>query len=269
LSTTRLLPLSACVLLAACSQSPAQVVLKGDQFYGKSGQQPAAMIARVEPKPAPVHAEPVLAAAPAYSETPVYAAPVAPVREVASAGVIEMKELPPIAAAVEEEAPRVLPEPQAPEMIAETAIIPEQKPIVAQAPEAPRSVGYVWPVRGDVITEFGKTSDGGYNDGINIAARAGEPVLASGDGEVVYAGNQLRGYGNMVIIRHADGIMTAYAHADKMLVKKGEQGRQGETIATVGTSGGVDRAQLHFGVRKHKDPVNPMQYLKADSFASR
>lgn len=123
------------------------------------------------------------------------------------------------------------------------------------------SAAFIWPVRGQVIAPYGKTPAGVFNDGINIAATQGEPVVAAADGEVVYSGNELRGYGNMVILKHQGNIMTAYAHADRILVDKGQQVRQGVAIATVGKSGGVEQAQLHFGVRVNKEPVDPIGYL--------
>lgn len=136
--------------------------------------------------------------------------------------------------------------------------------VIANTPSTPTTGEkgkFVWPVHGRVIQGYGKKADGSFNDGINIAANQGSPIVAAGDGEVVYSGSDLQGYGNMVIIRHANNTMTAYAHAERILVDKGEQVKQGTTIATVGKSGGVSEPQLHFGVRVNKEPVDPTGYL--------
>jgi murein DD-endopeptidase MepM/ murein hydrolase activator NlpD len=112
-----------------------------------------------------------------------------------------------------------------------------------------------------VILKYGATSDGLRNDGINIAAPAGAPVMAAADGTVAYAGNQLRGFGNLVLIRHANGLITAYAHNQSLLVQKGDKVKRGATIARVGSTGNVAKPQLHFEIRKGEEPVDPMKYL--------
>lgn len=132
---------------------------------------------------------------------------------------------------------------------------------IVESVKAP-TAHFVWPVKGKIISGYGKKPDGSFNDGINIAGIQGEPIVAADDGEVVYSGNELQGYGNMVIVRHDDGIMTAYAHADRILVDKGDTVRQGVAIATVGKSGGAEQPQVHFGVRLNKQPIDPMNYLK-------
>ena len=120
---------------------------------------------------------------------------------------------------------------------------------------------FVWPVQGKVIGAFGSSKDGLKNDGINIAAPAGAPVVAAADGTVAYAGNELRGFGNMILIRHDGGYVTAYAHNDSLLVKKGDKVKRGQTIARVGQTGAVFGPQLHFEIRKGTEPVDPMSYL--------
>jgi len=120
---------------------------------------------------------------------------------------------------------------------------------------------FVWPVQGKVIGAFGSSTEGLKNDGINIAAPAGAPVLASADGTVAYAGNELRGFGNMILIRHDGGYVTAYAHNASLLVKKGDKVKRGETIARVGQTGAVFGPQLHFEIRKGTQPVDPMTFL--------
>jgi murein DD-endopeptidase MepM/ murein hydrolase activator NlpD len=120
---------------------------------------------------------------------------------------------------------------------------------------------FVWPVQGKVIGAFGSSTEGMKNDGINIAAPTGAPVVASADGTVAYAGNELRGFGNMILIRHDGGYVTAYAHNASLLVKKGDKVKRGQTIARVGQTGAVFGPQLHFEIRKGTQPVDPMSFL--------
>ncbi len=123
------------------------------------------------------------------------------------------------------------------------------------------SKGFLKPVSGKIISGFGTKADGLHNDGINIQATRGDPVRSAEQGIVVYAGNQIEGYGNMILIRHADGYMTAYAHMDKTLVQKGAKVKRGQSIGTVGSTGHVDKPQLHFEIRKGKDAVDPATYI--------
>ena len=120
---------------------------------------------------------------------------------------------------------------------------------------------YMRPVSGRVISSFGPKSDGLHNDGINIKAGRGTPVRAAENGVVVYAGNDLEGYGNLILIRHRGKMMTAYAHLDKMLIERGATVDRGQSIGTVGSTGQVDTPQLHFEVRKGSTPINPDKYL--------
>lgn len=120
---------------------------------------------------------------------------------------------------------------------------------------------FSWPVRGRVLAGFGPTPDGLHNDGINIAARAGAPVIAAENGVVVYAGSELKGFGNLLLVRHADGWITAYAHLDKALVKKGQKVTKGQAIGTVGMTGGVSQPQLHFEIRRGTQAVDPAKFL--------
>ena len=124
-----------------------------------------------------------------------------------------------------------------------------------------RSSKFVWPVSGKVISAFGTVGKGLKNDGINISAPLGTSVKAGDKGTVAYAGNGLKGFGNLILIKHSDGYITAYAHNDKILVKKGQTVARGEKIATVGKTGGVSAPQLHFEVRAGKKAVNPRNYL--------
>jgi len=120
---------------------------------------------------------------------------------------------------------------------------------------------FPWPVRGRVLAAYGSMPGGGHNDGINIAAPLGTPVRAIDSGTVVYSGNEVKGYGNIVLIRHANGWISAYAHLDDVSVKQGEAITAGEIIAKVGNSGGVAEPQLHFELRRGQKPVNPTEFL--------
>lgn len=124
-----------------------------------------------------------------------------------------------------------------------------------------RKSKFMWPVSGAVVSNFGIVGKGRKNDGINIKAAIGTNVKAADKGIVAYAGNELKGFGNLVLIKHADGFITAYAHNDKLYVKKGQKVLRGEKIATVGQTGSVKTPQLHFEVRAGKKAVNPRAYL--------
>jgi murein DD-endopeptidase MepM/ murein hydrolase activator NlpD len=112
-----------------------------------------------------------------------------------------------------------------------------------------------------VISGSGAMANGQQNDGINLALPEGTPVHAAEDGVVAYAGSELKGYGNLVLVRHSNGFVTAYAHASEILVKRGDQVRRGQVIAKSGQTGNVTSPQLHFEIRKGSAPVDPTQYL--------
>ena len=118
-----------------------------------------------------------------------------------------------------------------------------------------------WPANGRVISAFGPTTNGQQNDGINIALPENTPVKAAEDGVVAYAGNELKGYGNLVLVRHPNGYVTAYAHAKELLVKRGDQVKRGQAIARSGQTGNVTAPQLHFEIRKGASPLDPMRFL--------
>ena len=184
-------------------------------------------------------------------------------------------------------APAVQPKPvqPAPQIAAKPAVKPQAAPKVAQNDAPPSahivapaadplpesaptgtagncSVSLRWPVRGKVIQAFGPKSSGGQSDGINVSVPEGTPIKAAEDGVVAYAGNELKGYGNLVLVRHANGFVTAYAHASELNVKKGETIKRGQVIGKAGATGNVTGPQLHFEVRKGATPVDPMQYLQ-------
>lgn len=121
---------------------------------------------------------------------------------------------------------------------------------------------FSWPIHGQVMSKFGPKSGGLYNDGINIKAKEGADVKAAEDGTVAYVGNELKGYGNLVIVKHSGGWITAYAHLKNWTVKRGEKVEKGSKIGLVGSTGNVDSPQLYFGLRKGRDAVNPENYLK-------
>jgi len=121
--------------------------------------------------------------------------------------------------------------------------------------------GFIWPVQGKIISTYGPKAGHLHNDGINIAAPRGTAVAAAADGTVAYVGDALSGYGNLVLLRHDNGMVTAYAHMDRVTVTKGMRVRQGEAIGTVGSTGTVANAQLHFEIRKGLQTLDPQGYL--------
>jgi murein DD-endopeptidase MepM/ murein hydrolase activator NlpD len=139
---------------------------------------------------------------------------------------------------------------------------PPQVAAVAQPTEADGGQGtFRWPVRGRIISAFGVKPNGERNDGINLEVPEGTPIRASEGGTVVYAGNELRGYGNLVLIRHANGFVSAYAHASSIDVQRGDTITRGQQIGLVGATGSVNRPQLHFELRDGNRPVDPIPYL--------
>ncbi|MBI3503691.1 MAG: peptidoglycan DD-metalloendopeptidase family protein [Proteobacteria bacterium] len=161
----------------------------------------------------------------------------------------------------------------------QTAAVPPPPTAIAPPPAAnppasppdatlavPTAAGrMLWPVRGVVVSEYGPKPGGLQNDGINIAAPRGTAFRAAEGGVVIYAGNELRGFGNLLLVRHDSGYVTAYAHADELAVQRGEQVRRGQTIGRVGSSGNVTSPQLHFEVRRGTRAVNPADFLGAQT----
>ncbi|MFO1249189.1 MAG: peptidoglycan DD-metalloendopeptidase family protein [Alphaproteobacteria bacterium] len=137
-------------------------------------------------------------------------------------------------------------------------------PVTSQ-PLAPVSTAgapaFAWPVSGRVISDFGSTASGGKNDGINIATTMSAPIHASASGTVTYAGDELKNYGNLVLVKHAGGYTTAYAHADRLTVSRGDFVAKGQVIGYAGQTGDVTSPQLHFEIRSNTTPVNPRSYL--------
>jgi murein DD-endopeptidase MepM/ murein hydrolase activator NlpD len=118
-----------------------------------------------------------------------------------------------------------------------------------------------WPVRGRIISGFGSKPNGEKNDGINLAVPEGTSVKSVEAGTVIYAGNELAGYGNLVLIRHAGGWVSAYAHNEDLQVKRGDAVRRGQIVAHAGMTGSVTSPQVHFELRMGAKPVNPLDYL--------
>jgi murein DD-endopeptidase MepM/ murein hydrolase activator NlpD len=190
-------------------------------------------------KTAAVAAAPVAAAPVAGTLQPVAAAP-APATKMAAAAPVQSARLAQATANVEEK--------------------PAETP--AKAAEATGALPtFRWPVRGKVVTSYGAKTNGKSNDGINLAVPEGTPVKAAEDGVVAYSGNELKGYGNLVLVRHSNGYVTAYAHASELLVKRGDTIKRGQVIAKSGQSGEVASPQLHFEIRKGSSPVDPLQFL--------
>lgn len=157
------------------------------------------------------------------------------------------------------------PVPQPPQQVVRAPA--ERQPVVvspsvaATTPVTPvvRSAsGWAWPNGGPVISRF--SANGSLNKGIDIGGELGQPVLAASDGTVVYAGSGLRGYGELVIIKHNDTYVSAYGHNRRLLVREGQQVKVGQTIAEMGSTG-ADRVKLHFEIRRQGKPVDPLQYL--------
>ena len=152
--------------------------------------------------------------------------------------------------------------------------VPTPRPAPAwynPAPSAPQAddgafasqgpVRFSWPLAGQIVLDFGSDGNGERNDGINIAAAPGTQVHAAAAGIVKYCGNELRGYGNLVLIEHDGGYITAYAHVGSILVNRAQRVSAGQVIALSGASGDVSFPQLHFEIRHDKRPVDPKQLL--------
>lgn len=130
------------------------------------------------------------------------------------------------------------------------------------APEATGIGKFRWPVTGAVVARYGQNVDGKRNDGINISVPSGTPVKAAENGVVIYAGNGLKELGNTVLVRHEDGTVTVYGHADNLAVQRGQKVQRGQQLATSGMTGNAGRPMLHFEVRKDATPVDPMTFLE-------
>ena len=169
---------------------------------------------------------------------------------------------------------QTVPEAAAPQAVAPNGVPAETAPAVQPAaksrdtvraalahPPARAGSSFLWPVQGPLLSSYGAKAGGEHNDGINIAAPRGTPVRAAEKGVVAYAGSELKGFGKLLLVKHADGWVTAYAHNEELLVGAGDTVQRGQAIAKVGSSGHVDRPQLHFEVRRGARAVNPEAQL--------
>jgi len=147
---------------------------------------------------------------------------------------------------------------------------PGQRPAAARAPRpaevrsAERSTDAPhlhWPVRGKILARFGSRTNGERNDGIAIAVPDNTPIESAEDGVVIYAGSDLKGFGNLALVRHGDDYVTVYAHARELKVKRGDQVKRGDVIGISGHTGSVETPQLYFEVRKRSAPVDPLRLL--------
>lgn len=180
-------------------------------------------------------------------------------------------------AELERSAAAVPPSDAAPALVADAvaplAIVPRTKPHVRAAvtrvaaarlvEPTPVPEGYIWPVQGTIMRSFGEKANGSRSDGLDIQVAVGTPVRAAQAGVVAYAGSAIQGYGNMLLLTHAGGFVTVYAHNDQLLVHTGDTVARGQSIATVGRSGGVDVAELHFQLRAGERPLDPARHLQA------
>jgi murein DD-endopeptidase MepM/ murein hydrolase activator NlpD len=139
---------------------------------------------------------------------------------------------------------------------------PSSEPVPAEiVVTAPSAAGFSWPAQGKIVSGFGPKPGNLHNDGINITLPRGVPVLAVRDGTVAYVGNELKGYGNLVLIRHDSGWVSAYAHNDALLVTRGQAVRRGDVVAHSGATGNVASPQLHFELRRQGEAVDPVRFL--------
>jgi len=144
---------------------------------------------------------------------------------------------------------------------------PDFRAEISRTPPPSRSGRFIWPVTGRVISGYGPKEGGLHNDGINITAPGGASVRAAENGVVAYAGSELKGFGNLLLVKHSDGWMTAYAHLSNILVNRGQRVTQGQVIATVGKTGSVDTPQLHFEIRRGSQALDPKDYLDRGNVA--
>lgn len=140
--------------------------------------------------------------------------------------------------------------------------------VTATAPKVKKTAttkrrSFKWPVRGQIISKYGRAESGTKNDGINIKVPKGTPVRAAAGGEVIYASNGLQDYGNLILIKHSNGYISAYAHNNQLTVRRGQKVRQGQIVAKSGQTGSVTSPQVHFEIRKGKNPVDPLLHLQS------
>lgn len=278
---TSAVPPAATPTVAAARPTPTPPPRKPEPQTGTSSspaertQRPAIEVATLPPTPAPAISAPV-AVAPSVSvpptrpSPPVSTSPGAALATTVKKG-IEAETLvppPPAAGAAVSPAERrpttteLAPSPPAQVAAAAPPPAPPAPPAKADNPPARGGTRFLWPVRGSILSGFGDKPGGLRNDGINIGATRGTAVAASDNGIVAYAGNQLKSFGNLVLIRHDGGWVTVYAHLDDIAVEQGQRVSRGQGIGTVGQTGNVRAPQLHFAIRKGEQVVNPVDQLE-------
>lgn len=249
--------------------SAGQVLTLPAPVQGTGGRRPAPVIQATAPSglavaaapsptlpPTPPPVDAPRALEPVAPPPPVVAKPAEPAIAAAPPPLIERP--PTVAPRPSVASPPVPPPPSAtPPPREQVAVLPPPPPPASKTGEA----RFLWPVHGRILASYGAGAGGTHNDGINIAAAAGTPVLAAEAGVVAYAGNELRGYGNLLLVKHAGGWMTAYAHNSALLVKRGDRVKRGQEIARVGATGAVGEPQLHFEIRQGSRALDPSDYL--------
>ena len=236
-------------------------------------KQPSQAITPLEPLPTvelganavpPVIAEPTTQASAAPVEpaaAPAAAPPTAPPTQTLAAPVNSVPPPPaPVQTSLASAPPPPQPAPSPPEQSLPNASESRVAALVA-AHDPPSAPLFYWPVRGRVIAVFGPAPGGTHNDGINISAPLGTIVSAAENGTVAYAGDALKGFGNLLLIKHPGGWVSAYAHNDVLLVKRGDRVRRGQPVARLGNTGGVSAPQLHFELRQGIKPIDPLDHL--------
>jgi murein DD-endopeptidase MepM/ murein hydrolase activator NlpD len=158
--------------------------------------------------------------------------------------------------------PKAVEQPEQPAPTKTDAPAPRGPEVAAAGTTGLGKVGkFRWPVNGRIVSGFGPRSDGTHNDGIDISVPLGTDVLAAEAGTVAYAGNELKGFGNLILVRHDNGFVSAYAHNDSLLVKRGDKVRRGQPLAKAGKTGQIDQPMVHFELRQGSKPVDPAPYM--------
>jgi murein DD-endopeptidase MepM/ murein hydrolase activator NlpD len=256
---------------AASGPPPTIVAVASPPPASPQSVAPAPLAPTPLPPPRPAPPAPQVAATPSPSQpsTP-------PVPQIAATPDIVPLDTPPKPVPAAPAKPEPVPPPPAstPAATASGAppVLPARNPAAAlplpgetpaPGPAEPATAGgrFPWPVNGKILASYGAGPGTSHNEGINIAAPRGTPVRAIDSGVVAYVGNEVQGYGNLVLVKHANGWISAYAHLDGVTVKKGDSVSAGEIVGQVGTTGGVDQPQLHFELRRGKRPVDPREFL--------
>jgi murein DD-endopeptidase MepM/ murein hydrolase activator NlpD len=245
-SISRTFSISTTELARLNSLTPPYNVAPGNTLRLPAGHQHI-VVAVTQPRVAPLSPVPRMAS---VSVAPVNEEPLAPPPRLAPVSAAPLDPVTPAASIIPVE---------------KSSAVAEAEPIsitpASMQTPARASSKFIWPVDGPVLSSYGPKEGGLHNDGINIKAAQGTPVRAAENGIVAYAGDELKGFGNLVLIRHADRWVTAYAHLNNIQVERGQEIRQGQTIGAVGQTGSVDSPQLHFEVRRGSEALNPKPYL--------